>query len=391
MNMITFAIILLLLLVITNSELNIPKLIVYELSNSEYNTVILRANENKTNLRIKYNILDTNEYQNLEVCFSLYSKRINSKILLQNYCYDNNHNEIYIEGLYNDLFQLIASLQYSKNNQITELTTDLYNIEVINYIDILPKLDIIVEESNTIDELSGKFDLTILFALTPTLIPDLQICIKVDTLESKPILKHTCFESTRSSLILSGLIIGEYYIEGILFDANINYTFANTLAYTYTSIKSVENNLPKIKLLSNSNIIKAKGNPQADIETSFMITGYKSAIEQVNINVKLFSDDKFSISTNLSTSKSLQNYIENNTNNDNQITTIFLSNLTTGNHSIHLYFTAKYSPNKIFKQSLVIIDIEVNTYHKFIPTYTWQNVYPWYFIILILLIKFIIT
>ena len=140
-----------------------------------------------------------------------------------------------------------------------------------------------------------------------------------------------------------------------------------------------------VQIITNNDYILA------DIETSFMITGYKSAIEQVNINVKLFSDDKFSISTNLSTSKSLQNYIENNTNNDNQITTIFLSNLTTGNHSIHLYFTAKYSPNKIFKQSLVIIDIEVNTYHKFIPTYTWQNVYPWYFIILILLIKFIIT
>ncbi len=372
---------LLLLLAICYSEINLPQLIVHELSNSEFNTIILRANENKTSIIVKYDILNIDEYLHLYVCFSLHSLRNSNKILFQNYCYDTGNNEIYLEGLYNDLFQLITSLQYHINNEIIELSSSKYNIEVVNYIDLLPKFDLVVEKTNTIDELSGKFDLTIFFELTPTLIPDLQICIKVDTLDSKPIVKNSCFDSNRKSLILSGLLLGEYYIEGIFFDAYINFTFVDTLVYTYTSIKSVENNLPKIKLLTNTNIIKAKGNPQADIQTSFMITGYKSAIEQVNINVKLFSDDKFSISTNLSTSKSLQNYIDNNNNNnDNQITTIFLSNLTTGNHSIHLYFTAKYPPYNIFKQSLVIIYIEVNTYRKFFPTYTWQNVYPWYFL-----------
>ena len=370
---------LLLLLVVCNSEINLPRLIVHELSILEHNTIILRANENKTNLMLKYDILNAEDYLHLHGCFSLLSLRNSGKILFQNYCYDATNNEIYIEGLYNESFQLITSLQYHINNEIIELSTSKYHINVVNYKDLLPKFDLIVEKTNTIDELSGKFDLTIMFGLTPTLIPDLQICIKIDTLDSKPIVKHTCFESNRKSLIISGLTIGEYYIEGLLFDANINLTFVDSLVYTYTSIKSVENNLPKIKLLTNTNIIKAKGNPQADIQTSFMITGYTSAIEQVNINVKLFSDDKFSISTNLSTSKSLQNYMDNN-NNDNQITTIFLSNLTTGNHSIHLYFTAKYPPYNILKQSLVIIDIEVNTYRKFIPTYTWQNVYPWYFI-----------
>jgi len=365
-------------LVLGSSEFNLPKLIIKELSNAEHNTIVLRANENKTNLIVRYDILDSEEYQHLDACFSLDSLRSNNKSLFQNYCYDNNNNEIYIGGLYNDLFQLTASLQYNNGIEIVELSSNIYHIEVVNYKDLVPTLELIVDKTNTINEISGTFDLEISFALTPKFFPDIQVCIKVDTLDSKPVLKHTCLENNRKSLILSGLIIGEYYIEGILFDSNINYTFANTLVYTYTSIKSVENNLPQIKLLANSHTIKAKGDPQADIQTSFMITGFPSAIQQVNINIKLFSDDKFSISTNLSTSKSLQNFIDNNMNNDNQITTIFLSNLTSGNHSIHLYFTGKYPPYKMLKQSLVIINIEVNTYRKFIPTYTWQNVYPWY-------------
>eukprot|EP01041_Mallomonas_annulata_P001678 gene1678-3249_t len=360
----------------------------------------VRPPSQTTGVDIHFHIEGNTAHSGFDVCFELKDTNNNNELLPYT-CVSANESVLQLSGISTGKYELAAILQHiGSHGDKIHTSKQITTFSVVHMSDLLPALRL--TSSNKITPYNKNItDVEVEYQVEDSVLSlELEPCMRVLDMNTneQEVVKLTCFQELKKSLILFNMNRGKYKITLLLRLKEPPFSiFTNSEIFTNIAVLSIQEALPRIAIAEPIYELGIpKGKHVVELHVLFEVLGYSSAIIQLQpcVTVKQIHFNQH-IDTNNSSSSSSSGDILPLTCLDSLQRTVSFNSISEGDYMLYITLrqihhdaaidptvttttTGSIATPVIYDSTTVYVSVIVKHLMEFVPGYEWRPLHGWH-------------